>query len=243
MPGNIFEPRKVIEERYRQSLYNLVDVFLEGLTNVDFTQGPGVITRLFSEFSSSGAFQEYVRIMARRMVTGTAVEGARNWREAARRSMRGQMIYNALRKEMQGSVGARVRELIDENARLITSFPESVAEQVARYIGREAQKGRRHEEIADDVTERFPRIARSRVNLIARTETAKAHTELVRARAEEVDLEWYVWQNSEDARVRYSHRKMGGVLVTWGQAPSPEALFKQKGVKPYGTYHAGETFN
>ena len=83
-------------------------------------------------------------------------------------------------------------------------------------------------------------ISKSRISLIARTESSKASTALTEARAESLNLPWYVWRTSKDARVRSSHRHMDGVLIAWAEAPSPEAL---KGLKSYGTYQAGNTFN
>lgn len=239
---NIWEPRKVIETRYRQSLYELVDFFIETLTGADLAK-PGNVIELFQQFAQSKAFADYANILSTRMVTGLAVEGAKSWREAARRSMRGQTIFESLRQELKGPVGRKVQELVDANAKLISSFPESIANQVANWIARESQKGRRPEEVAKDLMQNFPDLTRNRIKLIARTETAKANSALVQAQAEDVDLDWYVWHTSEDARVRYAHRKMDGVLVSWAQPPNPERLFPEKGVKPTGPYHAGCIYN
>lgn len=88
---------------------------------------------------------------------------------------------------------------------------------------------------------RFPILLRSRVQLISRTETAKASSALTQARSEDLGLSWYVWRTSHDARVRGSHAHMSDVLCSWTDPPSPEALM---GVKSgLGTYAAGSCPN
>ena len=88
---------------------------------------------------------------------------------------------------------------------------------------------------------RFPQLLSSRVRLISRTETAKASSALTKARAEDLNLDWYVWQTSDDARVRTSHKKMNGVLVPWSSDPDPEALVGEKST--LGAYAVGNCPN
>ena len=185
---------------------------------------------------------EYVdlwsRQAAQRMVTGRYYANARTWRQAARQSMRGEMIYEALQQELSGPVGARVRELVRENAKLISSVPSNVATLVAARAATQAQGGGRSTGLLADKL--FSRIARVRVRLIARTEVSKASTALTQARSEELDLPWYIWRTSEDARVRLSHRRMDNVLFQWSQPPSPELLV---GLKSQGRYAPGNIYN
>lgn len=173
---------------------------------------------------------------AERMVLQRLHETARTWRAASREVMRGQYIYELLQRELDGPIGVRVNELIAENAKLIRSLPEKVALQAAQEQARRAQEGMRPE-VDKNL---LGHIAHWHSRLIARTETAKAQSALTKARAEELDLTYYVWRTSEDQRVRASHRKMAGVLVRWDDPPSPEALV---GERNYGRYQAGSTFN
>jgi SPP1 gp7 family putative phage head morphogenesis protein len=130
-----------------------------------------------------------------------------------------------------------------ENADLIKTFPLDVAQTLNRYIATEGEKGRRSGDILKDLLKQYPDTAKSRLNLIARTEVSKTQTALVQSRAQSLGLNWYEWQTSEDARVRNTHKHMQGVLVRWSDPPSPEALDPKGGEKPYGKYHAGDTFN
>jgi SPP1 gp7 family putative phage head morphogenesis protein len=208
----------------------------------------GAVQRFFQEASKRGVPAEllnaaeflemYARQAAARMITGLLVRGARTWREAARESGKTQQMYAALQREMAGPVGDRVRELIRENAQLITTLPKSVALLVAQKAAAQQQAGGRPKELASALASRLARHSAMR---LARTETAKASSALTQARAEELDLPAYVWETSQDERVRLSHRKMQGVVVFWDDPPSPEALTHEK--NPPAPYQAGRIWN
>jgi SPP1 gp7 family putative phage head morphogenesis protein len=176
---------------------------------------------------------------AKRMVVGRAVANARTWRMAAREAMQGPRIHRALQQELSGPVGARVRELIERNAKLIKTFPREVAAVVAQRAAAQYAGGGRSSELSRYDTI-LARAVRFRARLVARTEVSKASTALTQARSEELQLEWFIWRTSDDQRVRLAHRKMAGVLFQWSHLPSPEALV---GEKSYGRYAPGNIFN
>lgn len=171
------------------------------------------------------------------MVTQLRASNARSWREAARQASRGREIYEALRKEMQTGVGARARELVAENAKLIAGIPAKIRQEVNNEIAEMEQEGLRPEKIMEHLQLRIPELTRNHAHLIARTETGKAATALTQARSEDLGINWYQWQTSEDQRVRPSHRMMDKVLVSWSDPPSPEKLFHQN--TTLGHYPAG----
>lgn len=80
-------------------------------------------------------------------------------------------------------------------------------------------------------------LAPTETSVLFRTIAGVASTAFQRARAEAIGLTWYVWQTSQDGRVRPSHKGMQGVLVQWQDPPSPELLV---GEPELGRYHAGE---
>ena len=175
------------------------------------------------------------------MVTAQRNVNARSWKEAARKASKGREIYEALQTELKGATGERIKEIISENAKLISSIPEKVSESVAREIAEYQQQGYRPEAIAEKIRSRVSKLTRSRIALIARTESSKAATALTRARAEDLNLPVYVWATSQDARVRSSHRKLNDVLILWSDPPSPEALIGERST--LGKYHAGDCPN
>lgn len=235
-----WESASRIEQEYQQSLKEIMDRFTHLLMGFGLTN-PYDLIHLLQSFAETEYFKEYTRAAASRMATGLFVDGARSWREAAQQSMNGRAITAALRTELQGPVGMEMERLIRNNAQLISTFTQSMAEQVNRFIAREAVKGRRSESISSDLVEQFPGVAQSRLRLIARTETSKTSTALTEARARYLRLDWYVWRTSKDGRVRASHRLMDRVIVSWGDPPSPEKLAGEK--KTYGEYAPGNIFN
>jgi SPP1 gp7 family putative phage head morphogenesis protein len=186
------------------------------------------------------AFRQSAQTIAQNMAGRVLRSNARSWRAAARRASHGRMIYEALRRELQGPVGQAVAEIIRENSLLISSLPVKLAEQTALYIGKRQSQGVRSEAITQELQLKLPHLAKSRIHLIARTETAKAETAITQARAENIGVDWYEWRTSEDGRVRKSHRKMDGVLCAFSDPPSPEQL---TGEPSAGAYPPGGIYN
>lgn len=166
---------------------------------------------------------------------------AANWRVAASKSSRGRVIYLALKNELK--TAERFHSIVRNNAAYIKTMPLNIAEQVTASMAKGYAEGRRPAELLEDVLKKAPHLTANHARLIARTETSKASTALTRMRSEEAGVGWYVWRTSEDERVRSSHEHMEGVIVNWNEPPSPEKLDPRHQQRPYGEYHAGETFN
>jgi SPP1 gp7 family putative phage head morphogenesis protein len=200
------------------------------------------VINLLKQYSMSvRALSGFATQLAARMVTGVSIQNANSWREAARKSTKGLTIYRMLREEMQHPrMRDRMYFLIQSNAQLISTVPQVVAERAVHHVQQEQMKGRRAEDILHDLRPYMRNLKDWQVQRIARTEVAKADTAITRTRAEDMDLNWYVWETSRDARVRDSHKRMQGTLVNWNDAPSPEALVGEKSV---GHYHAGNIYN
>jgi SPP1 gp7 family putative phage head morphogenesis protein len=201
----------------------------------------GQINATMVEYARAKNFiQAFAEELALNMITQVAVTNARSWRAAATKSSKGREIYAMLRQEMRGNVGMRVRHLVRENADYISTVPVKIARQVTQHVQEQQMKGLRSSTIAKDLRQYIGNLRDFEINRIARTEVAKADTAITRARAEQLNLNWYQWQTSEDARVRKSHRKMDLVVINWSDAPSPETLV---GEKSEGHYHAGNIYN
>jgi SPP1 gp7 family phage probable head morphogenesis protein len=239
-------PKRRIEIAFRKAL---LDIAKGIVMRTGETSDPHRIISTLERITHTPDFIRLSEAIALKMVTGLFDDTGRTWREAARNSGKGREIYQALQKELLGGRGARIRELVQENADLISTLPKNIADDVAAYVDREAMKGRRASDIADEIRRMFPEKTRARAELIARTQVSMTQTNLVQARAEDLGLDWYVWRacggNNGDGRTRSSHRHMSGVLIRWSDPPAPEDLFPLRRVdgSPYnntlGHYHAG----
>jgi SPP1 gp7 family putative phage head morphogenesis protein len=229
---NFHRPRR-IEEEYRRALNALMESWLRV-----FPHNPRL--EEISSFLGNGGGERVMKAsdsLARRMVTAVAVQNERSWREAAAKSTQGRRIYDLLRNEMAGSVGASMRQMIASHAALIRSMPERMAQDLASQIATRQMRGERAETIAADIAKRFPHITRAHTAMLARTEVSSAATSISEARAAHLSLPCYEWLSSEDVRVRPSHRLMDHVIVFWRDPPAPEAL---AGIKSrLGHYQVG----
>lgn len=203
----------------------------------------GNLVDKINDYVESKAFDEFVSAVAGTMVSNLFGDIGKSWREAARLDSNGRLIYDLLMDDLSGQRGDRIRQIVADNAKLIRSLPQSVADDVTAYVMRETLKGRRSEDIEKDLYKLFPRRSKARAKLIARTETAKAQSALLRSDCELVGAEYYIWRSTHDVRTRTAHSHMDGIICNWNDPPNPERLFRENKVKPYGEYHPGETFN
>lgn len=243
---HLWEPKRRIELAFRRSLMELARRMIR---RVGHTSDPDKIRKTLLQIAETRTFQRVCQAAAMKMVTGLFDDQGRTWRQAATRNGRSRELYTLLRRELQGPTGRKLRDLVAENAALIRTLPTDIASDVAAYTSREAMKGRRASDIAEEIRTMFPAHTRARAELIARTQTSMAQTELTQARCQNFGIHWYIWRPvggmGGDGRTRTSHRMMSGVIVNWDDPPAPEDLFPTigKNGKPYrnslGHYHAG----
>lgn len=235
MDKKTFRPQRRIEKRYAAA----INTILKGLyRRLSGARSPFQMLEVIRGFARSPTMNKAAREAAQAMVTNLLKDGARGWRQAARRGSKGKMIHQALKGEIKGNEAFYA--IISQNAKLIQTVPETMAERLSAKMAKGQIAGKRPEELMKDIQREFPHLSAVQARRIARTETSKASTAITRVRSESAGLSWYVWCTSDDSRVRDSHAKMDGVIVSWKDPPSPEELVREPS---YGHYHAGEIFN
>jgi SPP1 gp7 family putative phage head morphogenesis protein len=180
------------------------------------------------DLSGRSSFIEMATTIAKNMIISVNTENVKSWREASNQSQRSQYLYSLLQKELKGPVGERFKDLVEHQADLLAGIPRDVAGRLSGEIAAAQQRGERPETIMSLLHNRFPALSYGRIKLLARTGVQSSSTLLTEARCQELDLPWFVWYTSKDQRVRPSHRNMDGVIVSWSDLPSPEALIGQK---------------
>jgi SPP1 gp7 family putative phage head morphogenesis protein len=238
-PRGTFGPTERLQKQYEQGIRKIVGRVLKPiLPGQSFDQWIAAL----AERSKQQDIFEASTWLASRMVHWANVGTQRTWREAAENTQRSAYLYKLLNQELKDTpTGARISQLIRENAAYISSIPLEVATTLTGEIAKAQQAGARPATIAKMYRTRFPKLLKSRVNLISRTETARASAALTRARAESVNADWYEWLSSTDARTREGHRNLHGVLVNWNDPPNPEQLVGE--AHTVGHYNCGEVFN
>ena len=239
MKYSIWRQSRRIENEYLRTLYTLCDMFKKIAQSVGEDQA--LYMQRMNQFQNSYQYEKYIMSAVKRMVTPIADINAKTWREAARKSTRGRFLYDLLMEELKQGKDVLINDQLLENAALIRTLPNDVAEKVVKDIADEALKGKRARSIEKIIRQETDKHSRASARLIARTEVAKTQSALTRVRAQSLDMQWYVWRTALDGnRVRPSHRLMESVLVNWNDPPSPEALAGEKSV---GNYHAGNIWN
>jgi SPP1 gp7 family putative phage head morphogenesis protein len=104
-----------------------------------------------------------------------------------------------------------------ENTRLISKMSSEAIGEIDGLVQRGIASGRRFEEIAKDIRERF-QVTRRKAKLIARDQVAKLNGQLTQLRQTNLGVTKYVWRTSKDERVRTSHKVMEGKTAVWDNA-------------------------
>lgn len=187
-------------------------------------------------------FDTYAYKIAKNIVTKLYKDGNMTWRQAVSKNTNSRAMFTTLLKELKRpDTGIAIHFEILRNAEMIKTIPRNISGRVTEKIAKESMKGRRAEDILEDIKDMVPDLTESQAKRIARTETSKTSTALTKARCENMGLKWYIWRTSEDTRTRDSHRHMEDVLVCWDNPPNPEQLIGVKSTLGY--YHAGDCPN
>ena len=236
---NPWQTSKRLERNYQRMLKVIENQFFQAISNKN---NPNEMINMLKFVSRQYSFEIYCQEIALKMVTSIYRKTEGNWRKATEKNTKGHEIYEALKEEKNHIlIGNTIQKLVEQNASYIKTLPLNIANDITKYIEKETTKGRRAEELAEEIKIKFPEKSKANANCIARTEVSKAQSALTRARAETLNIQWYIWRTSQDERVRNAHKHMEGVLINWRDPPSPEQLSKSK--YNYGKYHAGEIFN
>ncbi len=230
---------KTVEKEYLNTLLKLVKIFKK-IANSSGNNQQKYIDSM-NNFQNSMQYEKFINSAVKRMVLPLDVGNQRTWREAAKKATKGKFLYRLLMDELKQETGQIIQKQVMENALLIKTLPNDVAQKVVNDIAENALKGARAESIEKIIRDKTDQHSRASARLIARTETAKTMSALTKARCEQLGLRWYIWRTALDGtRVRLSHRIMEGVLVNWNNPPAPEELV---GEKSAGHYHAGNIWN
>lgn len=148
----------------------------------------------------------------------------------------------------QGETGRVAVALMNEQVALIKSLPIEAGLRAQRIAAENFLKGNRAQ-VDPETVERFLRerrqdiefhnmfarasgtaefkeemersteVAVNRAKLIARTETARANSSFVQARAQSVGSTHYIWRTTMDGAERESHAKMNGKTIAYANPP------------------------
>lgn len=100
------------------------------------------------------------------------------------------------------------------NARLITSIPSELLDNVARVVNSGFRNGSTITVIKADLQKQF-KISDNRAKLIARDQIAKLSSDVARYQSLQLGFDFYIWVTANDDRVRKSHSVLNGKVCSW----------------------------
>jgi SPP1 gp7 family putative phage head morphogenesis protein len=222
-----FQEVRRAEQSYARQLRSVaqqIGFITKGLTPRGGIPDPIVLERVMRSYSET--LGPWAKTVAQRMLDDVS---RRDW--AVWRTMADTMSI-AMQEEIKNApTGQAMRQLLQEQVHLIQSMPIEAAQRAQKLALRVHQSGERYGSIVDQIA-RTGHVTKSRAQLIARTEVARAASGMVQARATFVGSEGYIWRTSQDADVRYSHKKMSGKFVRWDQPPVTDGMHGHAGQLP-----------
>ncbi len=127
-----------------------------------------------------------------------------------------------------------MKSIVAEQIKYIKSLPLEAADRIYDIQNKAIEavvSGGRAEPFAKEIAASGD-VAKSRANLIARTEIGRASTALTQARALSIGSIGYIWRTADDGDVRKSHAKMEGVFVRWDNPPTLDGMTGHAGALP-----------
>lgn len=200
----------------------------------------GMIARGMSPDGSLGnaqaladALRAYAKVIrpwaesvAKLMVADVARRDAAMWKK------QNADLGRALAAELSAApTGSLLTVLQAQQVALIQSIPLKAAERVHAIAQESLVTSARAKELAQQILATED-VTVARATLIARTEVARASSNLVQARATFAGSEGYIWRTSGDADVRESHSDMEGRYVRWSTPPTLDKMTGHAGTLP-----------
>lgn len=110
-----------------------------------------------------------------------------------------------------------------ENVGLIKSLPAKYFSEIESLVIREVRAGERAETIAARMQERYA-ISEDRAKLIARDQVGKMTGFLNERRQTDLGITHFIWQTSQDERVREEHQALQGKRFSWAEGAPEEGI-------------------
>ena len=180
---------------------------------VDINQLPQLV-QMLNDYA--WLLDPWARATAARMIEEVTRRDAGAWFKVSRE------IGTNLREMIEHApIGGVIRQLLEDQVHLIQDIPREAGQRIQAHTRDFVMEGKRYDELVDDIQGIIPATV-TRATLIARTETAKAQSAIVEARAKHVGAHQYIWRTVRDAAVRDAHRALEGSVQSWADPPVAE---------------------
>ena len=205
--------RKTTEREFYSALYQVVKQIRE-MVKRNYTLYQGDPNRLILDLMAyARTLEPTAQRMALGMLEKVNQQDLKDWVRISEHL--GQVFLSGFGRD---PVLREVDRLQKEVTDLIVTIPQRMAAWVQQGVQKTLPQGIRIEEygrIIENATGLLPYQALR----IARTETAKANTYIVKARAQSIGANRYIWRTVGDQIVREVHRPLDGQIFDWDNPP------------------------
>ena len=137
----------------------------------------------------------------------------REWRKVLK------AVFKAEIFQREAWLAQEMNTFVKENVSLITSIKDDSVREIEGIIRRGVQSGKRHEQLAVQIRERYA-TDRRRAQVIARDQVSKFNGNLTMLRQQNMGVRKYIWHTSGDRRVRPTHEANEGQVFSWDYPPA-----------------------
>jgi len=228
------EPSKSVEVKYRKDLNMIINEMVKDIiagvlpiirsNEIEFKdhnikdQPPAFIVTIKNALKAVEAKYSDITPIATAMATDMVEGEAKNSQAKFQKSIQKATGINLARIISEESLEETMESQIARNINLIQSVPDEYFKKLNEIVFRNITAGSTAGGIAKEIEE-LTGITRNKAKLIARDQTAKTNAAISKTRQEELGVSEYVWQTSEDERVRTSHVKNNGKTFKWDKPP------------------------
>ena len=211
----IRNPSKIsrIERFYSNQLRQVADAVGQIISSSVTDDPASALSSIPLLESYSSVIEEWALMTAGQMLSEARKEEEKTWFRVARDL--GESISKEIRNAPTGEI---YHQLLREQVDLIQSLPTQAAERVHELATESLTTGRRASEIITDIRQ-MGDVTAARAMTIARTETHRASTTLLQARAVYIGSPGYIWQTVGDSDVRKDHDDLNGHFFEWSNPP------------------------
>lgn len=115
-------------------------------------------------------------------------------------------------------LGEQLRQFISENASLVRSITVDEVPKLEQVVLRGVRRGTSSRDLTREIRSRFG-LSKKRARLIARDQVSKLNGELTELRQRHNGVTHYIWQTSQDERVRPDHAALNNTRHSWKRPP------------------------
>lgn len=115
-------------------------------------------------------------------------------------------------------MGALFDQFVRQNVDLIRDVLTSQVDDLAQVISQAHAEGLRQETLADLLQERFD-FSRKRALFIARDQILTLNAQITEQRHRNLGIQEYIWDSSQDVRVRKDHKHLHGRRIRYSDPP------------------------